>query len=219
MPLYEYQCDVQQRFETIQKFSDPPPRRLPGVRRRAGAQAAVVAGDSVQGNRLVHHRLREEVVGTDAGSTSGEKSRRRRRVRRRQVGRATRARRATRRHEVRQRRPSTSDHRADDQSDIESRADAVSYRRDQPVSRSIPLQVVAERLGQIRAPQREVHDRLQEPELVAGVVADAVDLAAVNRPRLEQVRAGRWSAGFRRSDRSRSPRARGRCRASGCSGR
>ena len=42
-------------------------------------------------------------------------------------------------------------------------------------------QVVAEGLGKVRAPQREVHDRLQESELVAGVVADAVDPAAVNR--------------------------------------
>ena len=35
----------------------PPHRRVPEVR-RGGAQAAVVAGDSVQGVGLVHHRLR-----------------------------------------------------------------------------------------------------------------------------------------------------------------
>ena len=28
MPLYEYECDAcGERFEVIQKFSDPPPRR------------------------------------------------------------------------------------------------------------------------------------------------------------------------------------------------
>ena len=53
-------------------------------------------------------------------------------------------------------------------------------------SRSRRLQVLAERLGEIRPAQREVDDRLQESELVAGVVADAVDLAAVDRPLLQQ---------------------------------
>ena len=58
MPLYEYQCDAcGHRFEVIQKFSDAPDRRLSEVRRRR-SEAAVVAGDSVQGLGLLHHRLR-----------------------------------------------------------------------------------------------------------------------------------------------------------------
>ena len=61
MPLYEYECDAcGERFEVIRKFSDPARRRLHRVRKRSRAAAAVVAGDSVQGHRLVHHRLRAE---------------------------------------------------------------------------------------------------------------------------------------------------------------
>ena len=39
-----------------------------------------------------------------------------------------------------------------------------------------------ELVGKIRPPQREVHDRLQEAELVAGIVTHALDLARVDRP-------------------------------------
>ena len=62
-------------------------------------------------------------------------------------------------------------------------------------------QVVAELVGEVRPAQREVHDRLQESELVAGVVADAVDLAAVDRALTSAAAAARWSAESRRSDR------------------
>ena len=48
-------------------------------------------------------------------------------------------------------------------------------------------QIRRELLRQIGPPQREVHDGLQEAELVAGVVAHALDLAGVDRPRLEQL--------------------------------
>ncbi len=47
-------------------------------------------------------------------------------------------------------------------------------------------QVVGERLREIGPAQREIDDGLQEPELVARVVADAVDVAAVDRPILQQ---------------------------------
>ena len=58
MPLYEYQCDAcAHRFEVIQKYSDRADRGLPEVR-RPGEEAVLVAGDSVQGHRLLHHRLR-----------------------------------------------------------------------------------------------------------------------------------------------------------------
>ncbi len=63
MPLYEYECEkCAHRFEKIVKFSDPPIEIVSEVW-RPRAQADVVAGDSVQGHRLVHHRLREEGFG------------------------------------------------------------------------------------------------------------------------------------------------------------
>ena len=57
MPLYEYECERGRRFEVIQKFSDPTIDDLPQLR-RAGAEAVFVARHSVQGVRMVHHRLR-----------------------------------------------------------------------------------------------------------------------------------------------------------------
>ena len=96
------------------------------------------------------------------------------------------------------------------------RASRRSVRPDRARQR---LQVGAEGLGEIRALQGEVHHRLEEAELVAGVVADAVDLVGVERPRAQQLAqavgqldlAGPVAAGRRRAWR--------RCPASGCSGR
>lgn len=50
MPLYEYQCDsCRHRFETIQKFSDPPPSACPkcgsAVRKLQSAPAFQFKGD------------------------------------------------------------------------------------------------------------------------------------------------------------------------------
>ena len=74
MPLYEYECEAcEHRFERIQKFSDPPLDTCPKCG-GARPQAAVVAGDSVQGLGLLHHRLREEVLGDGGQSGSSEKS-------------------------------------------------------------------------------------------------------------------------------------------------
>ena len=53
-------------------------------------------------------------------------------------------------------------------------------------------QVGAERLAQIRPPQREVHHRLQVAELVAGVVARPVDFTREDLPLLAAVCAVRW---------------------------
>ena len=86
MPLYEYQCEAcGHRFEVIQKFSDSPLETCPQVRRRR-AQAPLVAGDPVQGLRLVHHRLRarrESDAGKgDTARSEGGAARRRRASRR-----------------------------------------------------------------------------------------------------------------------------------------
>src|SRR4249920_185800 len=50
-----------------------------------------------------------------------------------------------------------------------------------------PFQILTEVFAEIRPAKREVHDRLQESQLVAGVVAGALDTASVNRPRLQQL--------------------------------
>ena len=96
---------------------------------------------------------------------------------------------------------------------------STAVARPAPASSSSDSQVLAERAGQVRAPQREVDHRLQEPELVAGVVADAVDLARVDRPRLQQLAQPVGQLDLARAVALRSRAARRRCRASGCSGR
>ena len=68
MPLYEYQCDAcGHRFEVIQKYLGRPDRGVPEVR-RGRPEAALVAGDSVQGLGLVHHRLRARGQDPTAGA-------------------------------------------------------------------------------------------------------------------------------------------------------
>ena len=194
----------------------PPTHRSTSAQvQRTGAEAVVVAGHPVQGNRLLHHRLRA-----------------RRQVRRRQrvggqVGRVVKARqlvepraRASRR---RTRRSTRVERKVESKGSSESTArqrlrQQTSLERGKPVSDSSrargrasttigrrgrcfdsgrqieAYEVLAERLREIRPLQREVHDRLQESQLVAGVVPDAVDFAGVERPRAQQLRAGRWSA-------------------------
>ena len=62
------ECDAcGHRFEMIQKFSDPPLETCPKCGRARSRKLHLVAGDSVQGHRLVHHRLREEGSGDRRG--------------------------------------------------------------------------------------------------------------------------------------------------------
>ena len=202
------------RFEQIQKFSDPPLDVCPNAA-RAGAQAARRRRRSSSRDRLVHHRLREEVrrptparPARRAATEVVERSRATasRVGSRAQVDRGTAA-------------PATTSTRRRPAAGVKTTRSRAERLRATDLSRSIVVQVLAERLGEIRPPQREVHHRLQESELVAGVVADAVDLGSRRSAATSAAAAGRWSAGFRRCDRSPSPRAPGRCRASGCSGR
>ena len=65
------------------------------------------------------------------------------------------------------------------------RQEKLAARRDRGVEAEA-AQVVAEGLREVRPAQREIHHGLEEPQLVAGVVAHAVDLAAVDRPLLQQ---------------------------------
>ena len=194
MPLYEYECDAcGERFEVIQKFSDRRPS-VPRSAARVRAAAAVVAGDSVQGLRLVHHRLRAR----RESAASGRARRRRDKARaakgdaaKGDAAKATtpkRPRRATARAaRVDERRGSkTTSTRPTLDALVDQGLSAPASQRGAGPCRSSVSRYSPERLGQLRPPQREVHQRLQESQLVAGVVADAVDLAGVDRPLPQQ---------------------------------
>ena len=168
MPLYEYQCDAcGHRFEMIRKFSDPPLETCPKCG-GAGPQAAVVARDSVQGHRLVHHRLREEGqrrgqgrVGA-SGEGSGDKARQATKAR--DQGRA----------KIRQepnRRPTRADENASDDRRRRRRAPSdVRQRRRQDAASASRTDLVA-------SPARRVAGR-----------------ATSGRPRTCSARSGRRSA-------------------------
>src|SRR5690606_38733426 len=63
-------------------------------------------------------------------------------------------------------------------------------RRPRPTRNSSALrqtfEVPSERPGQVGPLQGEIHDGLQEAELIAGVVPDTFDLTGVDRPVLQQ---------------------------------
>ena len=184
MPLYEYQCDAcGHRFEVIQKFSDPLVDDVPEVR-RPRAQADVLAGVPVQGHAAGTSPTTPRRTGGARDTTErderddgyeGSSERRgsegdaRRRPRARRTPTARRAR----------RRPATHRH---DKSDVARLPLAAPARR-----RPSVREVLRELSGEVRPPQREIHHRLQEPQLVARVVADAFHFAGVDRPRLQQL--------------------------------
>ena len=80
-------------------------------------------------------------------------------------------------------------------------------------------QIRRELVGEIRPAQREIHHGFQESELVAGVVADAFDLARVDRPRLQQLAQAVGQLDLAGAIALGGGRAPGRCPASGRSGR
>ena len=179
MPLYEYQCPKCGRFELIRKFSDPPLTGCPTCGGE-GPEAALRARHPVQGHGLVHHRLRAEVVGRRHGreakdGAGKDAAKQGRRVQGRREREATRAIEGPSRTHSRQDRldpagrPSAS---------ALSRAASRYSFSDFRYSRNGPAQV--------RPLQRELHRRLQEAELVAGVVADALEAVAVDRPACSQ---------------------------------
>ena len=208
MPLYEYQCDAcGHRFELIQKFSDPPLETCPKCgghgpqaacrRRRFSSRAPAgtspttrrrISGGGRQATSRGSRRPRRDDKARRADKArQGEKSREGRQAARRPTRRA-KSDRASARPKRRQRSKSVAD--LDDRPQRASSADesepahALADRRraDRATSR-----YAENLLGEIGPPQREVDHRLQESELVAGVVADALDLAGVDRPRLQQL--------------------------------
>ena len=163
----------------------------------AGREAAVVAGHPVQGHRLVHHRLRAQGTsgapassGTDSTKSEGGTATRHARSRQSDT-------------ERRQRRRPTASRRIRPKKD--RRRPAAARARpsclDDLLNADRPLRYSAKRPRQVRPPQREVDHRLQEPELVAGVVPHALDFAGVDRARSSAGAEARWSAGSRRSGR------------------
>ena len=149
-------------------------RRVPEVRQQR-PQAALLAGDSVQGLGLVHHRLRQKE--RQRGFVVIVQGREQGRDEEREDGAETKS-------EVVGQKPATTS----------SNARIKPAGSDEPRRRIAPrpaiqidrLQILGELRREIRPAQREVHHRLQKPELVAGVVPDAVDLAAVDRAILQE---------------------------------
>ena len=209
MPLYEYQCDAcGHRFEMIQKFSDPPLETCPkcggAVRKLQSAPAfqfkgsgwyitdyakkdqAAPAKDETSGEGDEGASEKDERADKSEKATKADKtekatrptrptSRRRRDATRLDVGE----------HVVRaERRPS--DRQAAGDSTTSGLA-AGRQRFPAGTSRPSDREVRRELVGEVRPAQREVDDGFQEAELVAGVVADAFDLAGVDRPGLQQL--------------------------------
>ena len=195
MPLYEYQCEAcGTAVREIQKFSDPPLDVCPNAakarsgscyrRRRSSSRASgcyitdYAKKSATDGQDRVSEQQRQSDSSNGASRSPPDRN------------------------------PTT------ETSDVASRATSSSTPpapKDQTPAAAEPagstptfpdraLQVFAERLREIRPPQREIDDRLQESQLVAGVVADAVDLGSRRSAASSAAAAARWSAGSRRSD-------------------
>ena len=217
MPLYEYECDAcGHRFEVIQKFSDPPLDDVPEVRQ--GPVHKLLSSPAIQFKGTGWYIT--DYAKKGQSRTASRQGRRRRRSK------------TSDSETARQREPTAAtdeERRADDDAEQptserppKTRAAstaALDSARARATFRSSDLEVLAERLGEIRPPQREVDHRLQESQLVAGVVAHAFDLARVDRPRLQQLAQAVGQLDLAGAIALASPRAPGRCRASGCSGR
>ena len=178
MPLYEYECEAcGDAFERIQKFSDPPLEVCPKCGKGPVQKAALVARDPVQGIRLLHHRLRQEVV-----ARLGEQIETRpRSSRQKSDSRAVVDSDSSRRDSSSGLRAASSGTTAPETKPSDSKAsdarrlDASYAARTAGDVETEAAQILAERLRQIRPAQREVDDRFEESQLVPRVVADAVD--------------------------------------------
>ena len=165
-----------------------------------------VAGDSVQGHRLLHHRLRRRrTAGGAAKSGDGRDGQVRQGARRPEKtdksdksDEGDKTEKSDKTDEAASesatsepRRRPTLEHAdaaaGDRRRRARRRTRSASTRLTGGVGRSSDLRYAENLLGEIRPAQREVDHRLQESELVAGVVADAFDFAGVDRPRLQQL--------------------------------
>ena len=67
MPTYEYECPEGHRFEKFQKMTDKPRAKCPVCGKPATRKISGGAGARVQGQRLLHHRLRQGRQGPAQG--------------------------------------------------------------------------------------------------------------------------------------------------------
>ena len=222
MPLYEYQCDAcGHRFEVIQKFSDPPIDVCPKC---GGPVHKLLSSPAIQfkgsGLYITDYAKKDGEQGKDGGESRHEgdarqdasevEGRERRRSRTRRPASTRSIDKTSSRRRTASRRPRRHRRRAD-----------PSQRTPAPSFSSADRQVQVERrfrysrnlLGEVGPAQREVHHRLQEPQLVAGVVAHALDFAGVDRPRLQQLAQAVGQLNLAGAIALASPRAPGRCRA------
>ena len=204
MPLYEFECeDCKTRFERIQKYADPNPDVCPScgkgqIRRMFSSPAIQFKGSGFYITDYAKKSSSEASSGSkSAGSEQVGRRQRVVLVFRVEVGVEVR---------VEVQRPSTKvDGRSPPTLKVARRDSKKPESAYRGPARSAALeaefaQVVAEGLREIRPAQREIDDRFQKSQLVAGVVPDAVDLVAVNRPLLAAAAAGRWSTGSLRCD-------------------
>ena len=199
MPLYEYQCETcEHRFEKIQKFTDPPPDCCPkcgGPVRKLFSSPAIQFKGS--GFYITDYAKKSSDGGQSGvrgeiglvGETAGQEGQGRDQFREERFGihegRFRIRRQVRRRLLVVGRLRSGLDHQAQavaQSARPERRPSGLPYRIVSTRSRSIDCRYSRNSLGEIRASQREVDHRLEESELVAGVVADAVHVAAVDGP-------------------------------------
>ena len=180
MPLYEYQCEscgatVRAHPEVLRSAAADVPEV-----RRPTPEADLVAGHSVQGLGLLHHRLREgrQSTASRSGREGPKDAKDAKAAQGREGARAakddSKARQSDRGVRPTESTESVQAGRDDGPSSAAPRPTRRAERQTWFSASVIDAaQVLPERPGQIRPPQREVHDGLQESELVAGVVADA----------------------------------------------
>ena len=205
MPLYEYLCDAcGHRFEMIQKFSDPPLDTCPKCG-GAGAQAAVAPAFQFKGSGwyITDYARNDQSAGWQdgrrrEGRRSAEKSEKGEKPARSVTGATRKTGRPEKRKWPRNPKSRVGERERHDSPDNDRRSSTGSGPWSTPaVARALAFfrgylrserrEIGRELLGEIRPPEREIHDCLEEPQLVAGVVPDALDFAGVNRPRLQQL--------------------------------
>ena len=211
MPLYEYQCDAcGHRFEVIQKFSDRADRRLPEVR-RPGAKLLSSPAIQFKGIGLVHHRLRARSPRPTPARPAASRQRLDESEQER-VEREVRAR-ATRRQVRHERVDLDSRHRTSTVHEPQPKTEYRGFQLSDDLQVRAIVQVLAERLGRDRAASARSRPPLSGTPACCRCRGGRRRSRTRRSAALRAAAAGRWSAESRRSCRSRSPRARGRCRA------
>ena len=221
MPLYEYECDAcGERFEVIQKFSDPAPDACTKcgkgpVRRLMSSPAIQFKGSGFyitdyaqkgkggRGNREGGSKGKSDAGKSDSATESKSDG-----ERQESAGKESAAKEGSAKSDAPASSSSSTDH-VEHQERLASDADLQIER----------FQIAAKRVGQVWTLQREIHHRLQEAQLVAGVVAHAIDLVGVDRAIVQESPQAVGQLDFAGAIADRRLERAERYRASGCSGR